>query len=131
MSKLIAFALTAALATSALAQESHQAQVTQVNCVQVGQNTSMTGAVVGGTLGTAGGAIVGSLFGKKGKFLGAVAGGLGGAAIGANGSKIYNCSILADTGKEQVMVSKQSEELVEVGQSVTVIKLDNGQWGAI
>ena len=130
MKRIIALALAATLSTGALAQDSLNAIVDQANCVQVGQNTSLTGGAVGGALGGVGGALVGSMFGKKGKTLGAIAGAVGGAAIGASGSKIYNCSILTRVGNEQVMVQKQSEGLIERGHTVTLVK-QGGVWQAL
>ncbi|ARV76977.1 hypothetical protein PHABIO_346 [Pseudomonas phage Phabio] len=129
MKKVIAFVLAAALSTGVMAQ-SFQTVVEDANCVQIGQNTSMTGAAVGGGVGAVGGALVGSLFGKKGKWLGAAAGALGGAAIGSNGDKVYNCTILTTVGNERIMVSKQTNAPVERGTAVTVLK-QNGQWQAL
>ena len=129
MKKVIALVLAATLSTAVMA-ESFQSVVEDANCVQVGQNTSMTGAAVGGGLGAVGGGVVGSLFGKKGKWLGAAAGALGGAAIGSRGDKIYNCTILTTVGNERIMVSKQSSEPVVRGNAVTVLK-QNGQWVAL
>lgn len=129
MKKVIAVTL-AMMAPTSYAGDSVTVLVEQANCVQVGQNTSMTGAAVGGGLGAVGGGVVGSLFGKKGKWLGAAAGALGGAAIGSRGDKIYNCNILARVGGEAVMVSKQSSVAIVPGNSVTLVK--NGtQWQAI
>lgn len=129
MKKVIAFVLATALSVSVMAQ-SYQAVVEDSNCVLVGQNTSMTGAAVGGGVGALGGAVVGSLFGKKGKWLGAAVGGLGGAAIGSNGDKVYNCTVLTTVGNERVMVSKQTNTPMERGTAVTVLK-QNGQWLAL
>lgn len=129
MKRLIALTLTISLSTAVMA-ESYQTVVENANCVQVGQNTSMTGAAVGGGLGAVGGGVVGSLFGKKGKWIGAAAGALGGAAIGGSGDKVYNCTVLTTVGNEKVMVSKQTSRPVEPGNYVTVVK-QNGQWLAL
>lgn len=130
MKKIIAFALAATMSTAALADNSVTALVDQANCVQVGQNTSLTGGAVGGALGGVGGALVGSMFGKKGKALGAIAGGIGGAAIGASGDKIYNCNILARVGGEAVLVTKQSTKVIYQGESITLVKAGS-QWQAL
>lgn len=129
MKKVIALLLAATLSTVVMA-DSYETVVENANCVQVGQNTSMTGAAVGGGLGAVGGGVVGSLFGKKGKWIGAAAGALGGAAIGASGDKVYNCTVLTTVGHEKVMVSKQSNRPIEPGNYVTVVK-QNGQWVAL
>lgn len=129
MKKIIAFALAGLLSSAAMA-ESYHAVVEDANCVQVGQNTSVTGGAVGAGLGAVGGGVVGSLFGKKGKWIGAAAGALGGAAIGASGDKIYNCTVLTTVGNERVMVSKQSSEVLQRGSSIAVVK-QNGQWLAM
>ena len=129
MKKVIALALAMTLSTAVMA-DSYRAVVEDSNCVQVGQNTSVTGGAVGAGLGAVGGGVVGSLFGKKGKWIGAAVGGLGGAAIGASGDKIYNCTVLTTVGNERVMVSKQSTEVLERGSNITVVK-QNGQWLAM
>lgn len=112
--------------------EQHSAWVENANCVQIGKNESLSGGLVGGALGGAGGALVGSIFGKKGRTLGAIAGGLGGAAYGASGNKIYNCSILARLKDgEKVMVSKQTEQLIEPNTTMGVVKLSDGSYQAL
>uniref|UniRef100_A0AB39CCG5 Glycine zipper 2TM domain-containing protein n=1 Tax=Pseudomonas phage RVTF4 TaxID=3236931 RepID=A0AB39CCG5_9VIRU len=135
MKKSLAFALAFLVATAAHANQivdQQSAYVEGANCVQVGQNESMVGGLVGGALGTAGGALVGSLFGKSGKSIGAIAGGLGGAAYGASGNKIYNCTVMARLRDgEKVMVTKQTEQVIQQGETMGVVKLSNGFWQAI
>lgn len=135
MKKVIGFALAMALSASALAntvESQHTATVEMANCVQVGQNESMVGGLVGGALGSVGGAVVGSMFGKSGKTIGGLVGGLGGAAYGASGDKIYNCSVMAALNDgNKIMVSKQTTQPIQQGSSIGVVKLTNGQWGAL
>lgn len=135
MKKVIGFVAALVISVSAMAnqvQEQHTATVEAANCVQVGQNESMVGGLVGGALGTVGGAVVGSMFGKSGKTIGGLVGGLGGAAYGASGDKIYNCTLMATIGTgEKVMVSKQTTQPIQQGTSIGVVKLTNGQWGAL
>lgn len=135
MKKIIAFALAFAVGAAAHANqvvERESAYVEGANCVQVGQNESMTGGLVGGALGGAGGALVGSLFGKTGRSLGALAGGLGGAAYGASGNKIYNCTVMALLKNgDRIMVSKQTEQTIKQGDTIGVVKLSNDQWQAL
>lgn len=135
MKKVIGFAIAMAVSGSVFANSvagQYSATVEAVNCVQVGQNESITGGLVGGGVGAVGGAIVGSFFGKKASKLGAVIGGVGGAAYGASGDKVYNCSVMAViNGGEKVMVSKQTSQPIQQGSSIGVVKFSNGQWGAL
>jgi len=135
MFKNIMFVMATLMSTAVLANSvegQYSATVEAVNCVQVGQNESITGGLVGGAVGAVGGTLVGSLFGKSGKTIGGLVGGLGGAAYGASGDKIYNCSLMAVLSNgEKVMVSKQATQPIQQGSSIGVVKMSNGQWGAL
>jgi len=133
MKLILAFALLFSAVVSANEVTDQQsAYVEGANCVQVGQNESITGGLIGGGVGAVGGALVGSLFGKSGKSIGALAGGLGGAAYGASGSKVYNCSVMARLrNNEKVLVTKQTDRVIQQGETMGVVKLSNGFWQAI
>lgn len=135
MKKILAFVMALGISAAATANQvvdQQSALVDGVNCVQIAQNESMVGGMVGGAVGSVGGALVGSLFGKTGKSIGAIAGGLGGAAYGASGSKVYNCTVMARlSNNEKIMVTKQTGQPIQQGDTLGVVKLSNGFWQAI
>ena len=120
------------LAASCVAQaQSYSGTVIDSDCEVISTTTSAAGAVGGSVVGGAVGSVVGdALFGRSGRIIGGFLGSGGGAVAGerALSQKTYRCVITVEVSSVGKVYVETLGAVRNIGQSIILVKTTDGRW---
>ena len=119
-----------ALAAAANAQQ-YSGVITDSECSVVSETKSTAGAIGGSVVGGAVGAVVGdALFGRSGRILGGLLGSGGGAYAGENigASKQYRCVVTVEVNTVGRIYAETFGAVRNIGQTIVLVKTTDGRW---
>lgn len=126
---------SAGLLLAASVQQVHAQQysgtIVDSDCEVISTTTSAAGAIGGSAVGAVAGSVIGdALFGRSGRLIGGFIGSGGGAVVGerALAQKTYRCVVTADVPTVGKIYVETVGVVRNIGQSIVVVKTTNGQY---